>query len=123
MSDHTGDFKGFYQYSRAWYGKLNKLRIRDCVDDIMFGYYSPEGGTSGEMAMRWYKLENNKLPSAKLEVFEDTFETLNSFKDLIEELAKWENKNIQPDQFCELLKQFGFIDKTEEKSPYEIVVQ
>ena len=45
----------FIQLSRAWYGQAH-LQDNEYADDVMFGYYDSEGGSHGEISMRWYSL-------------------------------------------------------------------
>lgn len=103
--------RAFYHYAESWYGKTSPLT--DCVDDVMFGYY-PEGGnqgTTGEMKMAWYAL-GEETPSPCLEVFCDAWQALYDFRDVLERLAALNNKNITPTEFCALLLELGFTDKT-----------
>lgn len=104
----------FHQLSRSWYGK-DTLKDRKYTDKIMFGMYIDNDGCEGEMAMGWYNIGKGTIPTAKLEVFEDSFNELNKFIDVIKELAKCDNEGIQPDEFCEILKSCGFEDRTQEK--------
>ncbi len=61
---HEGMIKGFHHQSRAWYGKkLLALDREEChVDEIMIGFYAPEGGTTGEFAVRWMDLGHEITP-------------------------------------------------------------
>lgn len=95
---------------------------------MIFGYYSPDGGTSGEMAMRWYDLNalpgeldrlfglapTIKPPTPRLEVHCDAWHALNTFGDVIAALAKHDGEDITPAQLCALLVSLGFTDRTEE---------
>jgi hypothetical protein len=45
------DIRGFYWSKKAWYAEIIK-----CENDIVFGLYGEDGGTSGEMIMKWYNL-------------------------------------------------------------------
>ncbi|TLM98026.1 hypothetical protein FDZ73_24105 [bacterium] len=112
--NHEGDYKAFIQHSRAYYSKVIP-ETKKWSDEVTFGLYSPKGGTSGEMAMRWYRLGDKDC--AKLEVFEDAFHALGQLKDLVDALAEVDSKLIQPDEFCKLLTALGFIDQTETEKP------
>lgn len=104
--------RAFYWSSKAYY--------RDVIDgdQVMFGMYAKDGGTDGEMTMRWIKLDSNNVP--RLEIFDDAWETLASFGDLICTLAKHDDQNITPEEFVAILKAHGFEDFTPYDNPYAI---
>lgn len=106
---HDGDNRGFYHLSRAWYGEvILENHAHDFVDEVMFGYYSGGGGTSGEMRMLWRNLGGK--PTPQLEVFSDAWSALATFGDVIAELGK--RDGITPPDFCALLLACGFTDLT-----------
>lgn len=111
MKDHSGCVRGFVWSSRAWYAESVK-----CQNAIHFGMYAREGGTSGEMTMRWHDLGGKSVP--RLEVFDDGWSALFLFQNLLEKLAEYDNKTISQEQFVEILKTCGFEDLTEYKNPY-----
>ena len=115
MKDHEGDFRGFYHLSEAWYGSVN-LQNSQYTDEVNFGFYSPDGGTSGEMSVRWKELGGKNVP--ELQCFEDAWNTLASFTDLIIEMGKLDSQCIQPKEFCTLLSRLGFKDLTPRENPY-----
>lgn len=100
----------FYWTRKAWYA--------DSADanEITFGNYDAE--PFGEMVMKWHNLGGGPLP-ARLEVFEDAWAALAEFKDLLDELAKVNRKNISQEQFVEILKKCGFSDATPYERPKE----
>jgi hypothetical protein len=104
MDKHNNSFRGFVWSNKAWYSHIVEL------DEVMFGMYSNGGGTTGEMAMRWYELNNKFVP--KLEAFDDAWDALCQFNDVLQVLAIKNNKNITPKQFVEILKGCGFKDLT-----------
>jgi hypothetical protein len=108
----TGEF---YQLSRAWYGKDYLARVRESdqvlVDDILF----KASDCTGECRMAWYDLGLGK-PSPKLEIYSDSWEHLAKHSTLFAQLAQ--HPGIQPDEFCQFLKERGFRDVTQEQSPY-----
>jgi len=108
---HEGDIKQFVQLSRAWYAESN-LRHSDAKDEVIFGFYSPEGGTSGEMVVRWVKLSGEYVP--KLTVYSDSYSALSNMHDLIDLLGQHDSEDPTPEEFCNYLLQCGFIDATEE---------
>jgi hypothetical protein len=114
MKDHDGDVRGFYHLKESWYGAANLNG--DVLDEVNFGLYSPDGGTSGEMCMEWKELGGQVVPY--LIVFDDAWHTLWTFRDLLKRLAGEEGSLIGPKEFCAILSSLGFVDKTLRKNPY-----
>ncbi len=115
MAKKNEPIRGFYHLSEAWYGPAN-LQHCSSIDEVNFGMYYPEGGTAGEMSVRWKELGKKSVP--QLQVFDDAWETLASFSDLLPMLAEVNDENITPVQFCEILKRAGFTDLTPRANPY-----
>lgn len=118
---HEGMARGFHWLSQAWYATTS-LVGREFTDEICFGYFDlnpNEGGTTGEMMMRWYDLGSGTGIAARLEVFDDAWHALFTFQDVLAALAERDGKNITPAQFTELLTSLGFVDLTARQSPYE----
>ena len=103
--------RGFFWTEKAWYAKS----IND--QDVMFGMYGDGDGLYGEMAMEWEELGGKEVP--KLQVYNDGWEVLVSFQDLLQRLAGVNGENITQGQFVEILKGCGFEDLTPYNSPYE----
>jgi hypothetical protein len=109
----TGEFE---QLSRAWYGKA----YMDCVrgkepalaDDVIFRAFDCQGSCR----VAWYRLDVGRI-SPKLEIYSDSWEHLAKHPELFAELAQ--HSGIQPDEFCQFLKERGFRDITPEQSPYK----
>lgn len=99
------------KYIRGFYW-TRKARDANTVKklDILFGMYHPEGGTYGEMSMVWYPLDHRLVP--KLEVFDDAWKALNSFPDVLDELARVDSNNMTEDEFVTILKRCDFKDLT-----------
>lgn len=117
MKDHECDLRQYIHMTEAWFHtSLGDSTSEKYLDEIMFGFYSPDGGTSGEMGMRWYDLGSHGL-TPRLEVFGDAWHALAQFKDVIDALAKLDETNITPKEFCALLEKCGFTDRTERKCP------
>jgi hypothetical protein len=118
MKDHEGDSKQYYILGEAWYASV-RLENSEYVHEVMFGYYAPEGGSSGEMGMRWYNLSSREgercIP--RLEVFCDAWHALAQFKDVIDALAEQDDEDITVSQFCQLLERCGFTDATPREEP------
>ncbi|MFA5559230.1 MAG: hypothetical protein WDA59_07255 [Methanofastidiosum sp.] len=120
--DHEGGVRGFHWLSKAWYGDANLNVIEEVIDEINLGWFhfNEEGGddgTTGEFTMRWVRLGKDIIP--KLVVFSDAFETLHSFQDVIDVLATYDDKDITPEQFANVLLELGFKDLTKTVSPYD----
>lgn len=116
--------RGFIILSQSWYADAN-LRGARYVDEVNFGMYAADedGGTTGEMSVKWYDLGGgilNDKPVPKLECFDDAWATLVMFSDVIAELGKVDNANITPDEFAEILKGCGFKDMTKRPEKIEI---
>ena len=110
--DDIKEYKREFTYSkRAWYDRCSN------DDVIYFGLYHPDGGTYGEMVMRWEDLAGEYTP--QLQVFNDGWEALATFTDLIIELGKHDDENITPDKFIKILKGCGFTDDTPYIKPKE----
>lgn len=114
---HEGCIRGFYQHSKSWYNK-NKDGF---IEEINFGMMHPDGGTTGEMLVSWHNI-GEKLPVAKLECYQDGWNALSTFGDLLQRMAEFDGKNIQPEGFVELLTQCGFTDLTETETPLHLKV-
>ena len=111
----TQSYRGFYVTSRTWYAESLRKILEPYTFEVMFGIYDDDGATDGEMAMRWRKMVDVAVP--QLQVFDDAFIALVSFGDLLEELAKRNDKNMTPDEFITILSMCGFKDLTEYEVP------
>jgi hypothetical protein len=111
MRDHTGCIRGYYRGTKAYYAK----NLQDDNLNVMFGMYHPEGGSSGEMKMEWVDIGSKKTP--QLQVFDDAWDALGLFLDLIQQLAQRDDQNITDDEFCLILDRLGFKDLTEYNDP------
>jgi hypothetical protein len=104
MKDHVNCIRGFHWSTKAWNGKSVFDR------SISFGMYQPGDGTSGEMTMVWHDLGRKIVP--KLECFDDGWNALSLFDDLIKKLGEHDDENITEDQFVSILLECGFTDMT-----------
>lgn len=98
--------RGYCRLSKAWYATDKDL----AKPTIMIGMYNPEGGTAGEISVRWEALQDKMVP--RLSAFDDAWKVLSSFTDLFKEMAKWDNKDITEEQLSQLLDKTGFTDLT-----------
>lgn len=114
MKDHVGCFRGFTHYNEAWYAQTVKLGA-GILDEIHIGFYSPEGGTTGEFTVEWIELSGREVP--RLRVFDDAWDVLARMSDLLGRMADLDNQNVTPQAFCKLLLELGFEDRTARKPP------
>lgn len=108
---HEGCVRGFIWSSKAWYHRP------EYDNDIHFGMYHKDGGTSGEMAVEWIELSGADHP--RLMVFNDAWNAMSTFTDLLEKMGEVDDFHITQEEFVEMLLSCGFVDMTEYKSPYE----
>lgn len=114
--------RGYIHSREAWYYGAT-TRGKDILDDVMFGLYHPEGGCLAEMMMEWHILGGK--PYARLEVYDESWTTLLSFSDVLEKLSAWQKEHdfwagnreetLSSKEFCRLLDECGFVDRTPRK--------
>ena len=102
----------FTHLSRAYYGN-SILKTARHIDEVNIHTESPEGGIYATLSIRWYDL-HTATPAPRLEVFDDSWAYLPKFLDLLQELAKLDNRNATPEQICAVLTACGFEDMTKE---------
>ena len=110
---HEGCERGFTIRSEAWYGK--SLNEPETLDEIMVGMYHPGGGTTGEFSIRWTTI--GREPTPCLEVFNDAWDALQRFGDMLAWMASVDDKHISPQAFAEALRGMGVKDLTERTNP------
>ncbi|MCL4473541.1 MAG: hypothetical protein M1455_06330 [Actinobacteria bacterium] len=114
---HEGCRRQFIQLSRAYYGAISLATTRDVTDEIQVGFYHPDGGTSGEFSIVWIALTcADTVP--RLEAFNDSWDALWQFRDVLEKMAAVDGQNISPDDFCRLLESCGVEDATPVERAY-----
>lgn len=101
--------RGFHHFSAAWYGKA-RWPGTDEIDRITIGMFPPEGGTLGEFNITWIELSGRSVP--QLRVFDDAWQALPLFADVLADLAKHDNERIAPARVCEILIACGVADLT-----------
>jgi hypothetical protein len=111
--------RGFVQLSKAYYG-ANLLRDFQIKDEVTFGFFSPEGGTTGEMTVAWKSLCGKIVP--ELTIFSDAWSALSNFHDLIDLLGQHDNEDPSPGKFCKYLLQCGFVDMTQTTEPSRKII-
>lgn len=120
MKPINRDARAFTVHGESWYAKTSRLKP-DVLEEILFGIYltdedGTDDGTSGEMAMRWYRVASK--PTPRLEAFDDSWDVLASFADVIEKLGEVDSKDITPQEFVNILVECGFQDRTAHVSPH-----
>lgn len=116
--DEDKGHRAFYHFNESWYASAARTSGR-VVDEVTFGIYHEEGGTSGEMSMRWHDIASGRPPAPRLECFDDAFAVLAGMPDLIAALAEHDGENMAPSDFCLLLVKLGFKDETKREAPGE----
>lgn len=117
MKDHNGCTRAFFWANKSWYTKYdNNKNIA-----VYFGMYDIEnGGTSGEMSMKWIDLGKHGIAlTPQLQSFSDSWSALSLFGDLISSLGEVDSQDITQEEFVEMLLNHGFVDVTPYESPYE----
>ena len=102
-----------FHLNRSWYGQA--ARERGVVDKVTFGLYYADGGTEGELAVRWLAVGDETLP--QLVAFSDSWEVLASLADVVIALGKLEGTAPSAETFCALLDRHGFEDATRTTQP------
>ena len=111
MKIHTGCKRQFMQLSRSWYGS-SFLPSGNKVEIINIGFYHPDGGTTGEFEVSWTNVAGVESP--KLCAFDDSWNALYQFVDMLELMAEIDGDNISPNEFCEMLISLGIEDATQD---------
>lgn len=119
MKDFTGFEKQFTVLSQSYYAdtRMSVKERAEGFDEIVLGYYAPEGGTIGELCIRWRPLEANKPPAPRLEAFDDSWHALASFKDVLDALAELDDTRPSVKEVVSVLLKCGFTDATQRESP------
>lgn len=109
MNKHDSDIKGFVWYSETWYSKNIPLS-EHIKDKLTIGFYSEEGGTSGEFQMDWEYLSGEVV--MRLKAYNDGWSALVNMPELLEYMKDIDNQNIPIEQFVKKLIDLGFKDRT-----------
>jgi len=109
---HSGDIRAFTQLSKAWYGPANLTDPR-VLDRVNIGFYSPDGGTSGEFVIEWEKLAGKWTP--RLSAYDDSWSALFNFQDVLKVMSEIDDQDVSPDYFCDKLENLGIKNETPKK--------
>lgn len=122
--DTSGCQKAFTVSTESWwYDHVAAVR-GDLVEEVTFGLYHMDGGTCGEMTMKWRRLGQEVVP--QLCVYSDAWNALHSFGlEFIEMLAHhgeryWYRRPqepMTPTEFRVALTALGFADRTQRVRP------
>lgn len=103
--------RAFILSHEAWYAKVGDQTLIS-EKRVMFGEYDlREGGCRAEMKIGWKTLGDREVPY--LNVYDNSWELLAEFQDVVSALGKLKDKCITPRQFADLLLSLGFQDITE----------
>lgn len=105
--------------SQAWYA--HSAMLNGAIEEVTFGNYNPEEGSTGEGTFRWYRLGTSI--GCKLEIFDDAWAMLNECPSLLMRLASYEKTCIDSatlEEVCRILEECGFADGTPRKTPCEV---
>lgn len=98
-SKHAGMVRGFY--------------IVDQTPEVIpIGFYVPDnsGITTGEFEVRWVELGGLSIP--QLRTYDDGWNALYEFRDLLQAMSALDNLNVTPQFFCKVLIALGIKDLT-----------
>lgn len=91
-----------YYINPAW-----MLETWECEAIITFGFFDIEnGGTAGEIDMRWYMLDGKSTP--RLECWHDAFAALHLMKHVIYLIGRLDDTHLTVEEFIEILNVNGF---------------
>lgn len=79
------------------------IKAHNADDCIVIGVYDDEGGCEYEFNILW------RNGVAELLVYADCWPVLTQFKDLIDRMARVDER-ITPDQFCQMLLELGITE-------------
>lgn len=111
---HAECRREFRVYTQSWYSRDVPMEA-DLAEEIMVGMYHPEGGTSGEFALRWVSIGGR--PVARLEAFDDSWSALQKFGDLLAWMATVDGDNVTPEQVAAAMREMGIVDATTRTRP------
>jgi hypothetical protein len=114
-STQSGYVRTFIQHSRSYYANVSPVTVEDekAVEELLL---SVENDTSNyESYIRWYII--GKVPTARLEIYDEAWAMLPELQDLFERLKGLGNSEPQPDDIIKVLLECEFVDKTQEKRP------
>lgn len=131
MRDHSACKPGFKIRSEDWDNSISQSVVRmnyQITASIWVGFYPADGtpGSTGELALNWFKCGMFPEDTIALEVFDDGFSALKHLPGLIDLLDYTdaphpEQFKVTPEFIIGKLKELGYEDMTERKRPEGIV--
>ena len=115
-SKHANCVRGF-----IW---SNRARYKDVVErpSVSVGMYDVDGGgTTGEFSVQWIEIGTHgsqRCVTPRLMVFDDAWDALLEFSDLLAKMKEVDGQDITDEQFVEILKGLGISDLTEYPQDY-----
>ena len=113
---HFKDYLGFSRYTETWYAQKLTDGVTEC---ITIGFYSEDGGTSGEFEVKWVGLGGRSVP--QLVAFDDSWHALRNMPKLMDYMARCDGETRTPEDFCAGLRSLGFRDITARVDPDEVL--
>jgi len=108
-------FLGFYQTSRQNYWKATQ-HFNDFEDEVIFGIHNDLGGTTCEMAVRWYVLGEHTSPRFEIFVGSILPMELHTLMRIFQTAIDIGDSNkLTPEKFCERLTWLNFKDLSDKK--------
>lgn len=81
------------------------------IDEVNLYIESSDGIAGGEVCMRWYQSEEAGI-DVRLHCWLGDWHALAQFKDVIEALRVYDDREITPQEFCQLLERCGFTNRS-----------
>jgi hypothetical protein len=110
---HAKCVRQFTISHQAWYAGV--MNFKPGQEEVMIGMYHPEGGTTGEFAIRWKNIGGKS--SAQLQVFHDAWSALLQFSDVLEKLGTLDDTRPTVKEVVAVLKACGVVDATQRENP------
>lgn len=115
LRERVHRMKGFTVFTEAWWAESQRPQ-EGAAEEIMVGDYDPDGGTTGEFAVRWYNLQGRLTP--RVEMFHDSWQLFREWPEFFDALAHISYFSAQPEYFRVWLEAQGFKDMTPRENPY-----
>lgn len=104
--------RAFIVTGEAWYASAC---LKPGTQEVMIGDYPEEGGTCGEFVIQFEELSGRMVP--RLKAYDDSWAMLGYCHDLIDALAKFDDKKMTVQDLVTVLKDLGFVDTTQRTQP------
>lgn len=112
--DHSEYKRGFYHISKSIYAGGKTWKNGE-FDELIIGFYLPDGSTTGEFSITWRILGGEAVP--QLRVFGSAWGALLGFQDMLEKLAEHSGEWLHTEAVIALLKECGIEDLTDYGEP------